>query len=119
LSLRIDAIVFSIFHAFSLCDERVMSATIKILSAGAVKAGLTKVVQEYQRHSDEDVSLSFATAPAILELENDTDNGDVKMARDQTTANPFLCFTDLPNAIRNITLLPAAWGEKNSVTSSS
>lgn len=28
-------------------------------------------------------------------------------------------FADFPNAIRNITLLPAACGEKNSVTSSS
>ena len=28
-------------------------------------------------------------------------------------------LTDFPRAIRNITLLPAAWGEKNSVTSSS
>ena len=34
------------------------------------------------------------------------------------TFNPFL-LTDFPNAIRNITLFPAAWGEKNSVTSSS
>ena len=32
--------------------------------------------------------------------------------------NPFR-FTDFPNAIKNITLLPVAWGEKNSVTSSS
>jgi hypothetical protein len=31
----------------------------------------------------------------------------------------FLCFTDFPNAIKNITLLPAESGEKNSVTSSS
>ncbi len=28
-------------------------------------------------------------------------------------------LTDFPRAIKNITLLPAAWGEKNSVTSSS
>jgi len=34
------------------------------------------------------------------------------------TFNPFR-FADFPNASRNITLFPAAWGEKNSVTSSS
>lgn len=44
-----------------------MSATITLLSAGAVKPGLLKVVGEYQRSSNEEVSLSFATAPAILE----------------------------------------------------
>jgi len=32
---------------------------------------------------------------------------------------PSLCFTDFPSAIKNITLFPAAWGEKSSVTSSS
>lgn len=57
-----------------------MSATIKILSAGAVKPGLTKVVQEYQRHSDEDVSLSFATAPAILERIEGGGNFDIVIA---------------------------------------
>ncbi|MGZ8466215.1 MAG: hypothetical protein ACXWXT_11780 [Candidatus Binatia bacterium] len=31
----------------------------------------------------------------------------------------LLRLTDFPRAIKNITLLPAAWGEKNSVTSSS
>ena len=30
-----------------------------------------------------------------------------------------LRLTDFPRAIKNITLLPAAWGEKKSVTSSS
>jgi molybdate transport system substrate-binding protein len=43
-----------------------MSATIKLLSAGAVKPGLTKVIDAFQRESGCDINLSFATAPAIL-----------------------------------------------------
>src|SRR6266516_7428423 len=31
----------------------------------------------------------------------------------------FVRFSECPNAIKNITLLPSAWGEKNFVTSSS
>ena len=33
--------------------------------------------------------------------------------------NWLLRLTDFPSAIKNITFLPAAWGEKKSVTSSS
>jgi hypothetical protein len=39
-------------------------------------------------------------------------------SRGYITFKPF-GFTDLPKAIKNMTLLPAAWGEKNSVMSSS
>jgi molybdate transport system substrate-binding protein len=39
---------------------------LKILSAGAVKPGLTKVIDAFQRDSGTTVQISFATAPAIL-----------------------------------------------------
>jgi molybdate transport system substrate-binding protein len=39
---------------------------LKILSAGAVKPGLTKVIDAFQRDRAAGVQVSFATAPAIL-----------------------------------------------------
>lgn len=53
---------------------------IAVLSAGAVKPGLTQVVQEYRRRSQEDVALSFATAPAILERIERGDPFDIVIA---------------------------------------
>lgn len=43
-----------------------MEDELKILSAGAVKPGLTKVIDAFRRESDFAVRVSFATAPAIL-----------------------------------------------------
>jgi len=47
-----------------------MPAQIKILSAGAVKPGLTKVIDAFRRDNASDVKVTFATAPAILEQVN-------------------------------------------------
>lgn len=44
-----------------------MPSEIKILSAGAVKPGLTKVIDAFRRDTGSDVKVFFATAPAILE----------------------------------------------------
>jgi len=43
---------------------------MKILSAGAVKPGLTKIIEAFQRDTGSAVKVSFATAPAILEWIN-------------------------------------------------
>src|SRR5262245_54462329 len=44
-----------------------MSSTeIKVLSAGAVAPGITKVIEAFQRETGHDVKVTFATAPAIL-----------------------------------------------------
>ena len=43
-----------------------MEDELTILSAGAVKPGLTKVIDAFRRESNYDVRVSFATAPAIL-----------------------------------------------------
>jgi len=43
-----------------------MEDELTILSAGAVKPGLTKVIDAFRRESNYDVRLSFATAPVIL-----------------------------------------------------
>jgi molybdate transport system substrate-binding protein len=43
-----------------------MEDELKILSAGAVKPGLTKVIDAFRRESNFAVRVSFATAPAIL-----------------------------------------------------
>jgi molybdate transport system substrate-binding protein len=43
-----------------------MEDELKILSAGAVKPGLSKVIDAFRRESDFAVRVSFATAPAIL-----------------------------------------------------
>jgi len=47
-----------------------MPAQIKILSAGAVKPGLTKVIDAFRRDNASDLRVTFATAPAILEQVN-------------------------------------------------
>jgi molybdate transport system substrate-binding protein len=44
-----------------------MPPQIKILSAGAVKPGLTKVIDAFRRDNPSDLKVTFATAPAILE----------------------------------------------------
>lgn len=43
-----------------------MTIELKILSAGAVKPGLTKVIAAFERDSGNRIQVSFATAPAIL-----------------------------------------------------
>ena len=43
-----------------------MTNEVKILSAGAVKPGLTKVIDAFERDSGNRIQVSFATAPAIL-----------------------------------------------------
>jgi len=43
-----------------------MPAEIKILSAGAVKPGLTKVIEAFQKKTGQKINISFATAPAIV-----------------------------------------------------
>ena len=48
------------FYANTVADE------LRILSAGAVKPGLTKVIDAFQRDRAAGVQVSFATAPAIL-----------------------------------------------------
>ena len=47
-----------------------MPAQIKILTAGAVKPGLTKVIDAFRHDTSSAVKVSFATAPAILEQIN-------------------------------------------------
>jgi len=42
-----------------------MADKIKILSAGAVKPGLAKVIDAFRSETDHEVTISFATAPAI------------------------------------------------------
>jgi len=42
-----------------------MPAKITILSAGAVKPGLAKVIDAFRSETDHEVTISFATAPAI------------------------------------------------------
>jgi molybdate transport system substrate-binding protein len=53
---------------------------IQLLSAGAVKTALVKVVEEYRRQSGDDVGISFATAPAILKRIEDGEKFDVVIA---------------------------------------
>lgn len=67
------------------------------------------------------VAATLRRASEIQSVRSETDhmNGETPIARDQTSVDPCFRFTDFPNATRNITLLPAASGEKNSVTSSS
>ena len=43
-----------------------MKTELTILSAGAVKPGLTKVIEAFRLDTDQQVTVSFATAPAIL-----------------------------------------------------
>ena len=48
---------------------------IKLLSAGAVKPGMIKVIEAFRRETGHDVKVAFATAPAITKriITNDTD----------------------------------------------
>lgn len=57
-----------------------MPSEIKILSAGAVKPGLTKVIDAFRRDTGSDVKVSFATAPAILEQINGGQAVDIVVA---------------------------------------
>ena len=57
-----------------------MPTEIKILSAGAVKPGLTKVIDAFQRDSGNRVQVSFATAPGILKNIGDRATVDVVIA---------------------------------------
>ena len=53
---------------------------LKILSAGAVKPGLTKVIDAFQRDSGNRVQVSFATAPAIVKQIGQGETVDVLIA---------------------------------------
>ena len=57
-----------------------MTHELKILSAGAVKPGLTKVIEAFQRDSGNSVQVSFATAPAILQQIGESETVDVVIA---------------------------------------
>lgn len=57
-----------------------MSKELRILSAGAVKPGLTKVIDAFQRDSGNRVQVSFATAPAILKQIGESEIVDVVIA---------------------------------------
>jgi molybdate transport system substrate-binding protein len=54
--------------------------TLRILSAGAVKPGLLKVVDAFEGDMANDVRLSFATAPAIFERIRDGASFDIVIA---------------------------------------
>jgi len=43
-----------------------MPTAITVLSAGAVKPGLAKVIESFRRKTGSEIKISFATAPAIL-----------------------------------------------------
>lgn len=57
-----------------------MAAEIKVLSAGAVKPGMVKVIDAFRRETDHDVKVAFATAPAILERIGGTEKPDAVIA---------------------------------------
>ena len=57
-----------------------MTNELKILSAGAVKPGLTKVIDAFQRDSGHRVAVFFATAPAILQQIGDGETVNVVIA---------------------------------------
>jgi molybdate transport system substrate-binding protein len=57
-----------------------MAIELKILSAGAVKPGLTKVIDAFQRDSRNTVQVSFATAPAIVKQIGESATADVVIA---------------------------------------
>lgn len=50
---------------------------LRVLSAGAVKPGLIKVIETFQRETGIGVHVTFATAPAILEKAES--NGDARL----------------------------------------
>ena len=57
-----------------------MTNELKILSAGAVKPGLTKVIDAFQRDNGNRVQVSFATAPAIVKQIGEGETVDVLIA---------------------------------------
>jgi len=61
-----------------------MSANMKILSAGAVKPGLTKVIDAFRHNTGCAAEVSFATAPAILEKINGSEAVDIVVAPQNT-----------------------------------
>lgn len=60
-----------------------MPVTIKILSAGAVKPGLTKVIEAFQKKTGQKINISFATAPAIVERIGNGESFDIVIAPPQ------------------------------------
>jgi len=61
-------------------EKNLMPNELKILSAGAVKPGLTKVIDAFQRDSGNRVQVSFATAPAIVKQIGESAKVDVLIA---------------------------------------
>jgi molybdate transport system substrate-binding protein len=53
---------------------------IKVLSAGAVKPGLVKVIEAFRRETGDDVKVTFATAPEIRKRLGDGGKADVVIA---------------------------------------
>jgi molybdate transport system substrate-binding protein len=70
----------SIDSAATRDEKNLMPNELKILSAGAVKPGLTKVIDAFQRDSGNRVQVSFATAPAILKQIGESESVDVVIA---------------------------------------
>lgn len=57
-----------------------MPTEMKILSAGAVQPGLTKVIDAFRRESNYEVRVSFATAPVILKKIRNGESVDIVVA---------------------------------------
>jgi molybdate transport system substrate-binding protein len=57
-----------------------MKTEITIVSAGAVKPGLTKVIEAFRVETGQQVSVSFATAPAIRKRLGDGEWADIVIA---------------------------------------
>jgi molybdate transport system substrate-binding protein len=53
---------------------------IKVLSAGAVQPGMVKVIDSFRGETDHDVTVTFATAPAILKRIGDAKIPDIVIA---------------------------------------
>jgi molybdate transport system substrate-binding protein len=70
----------SIDGAATRDEKNLMPNELKILSAGAVKPGLTKVIDAFQRDSGNRVQVSFATAPAIVKQIGESAKVDVLIA---------------------------------------
>jgi molybdate transport system substrate-binding protein len=57
-----------------------VAAKIKVLSAGAVEPGMVKVIDTFRRETGHDVTVTFATAPAILKRIDDANIPDIVIA---------------------------------------
>ena len=57
-----------------------MTAIIKLLSAGAVKPGLMKVIESFQSAGGHDVTIGFATAPEIRRRLQEGEAADIVIA---------------------------------------